>query len=198
MLTLLKFKQKRSLMLIATAILLCAAQASYAQDAENTPTDILPKVTYQSDYDAGAKQQMVKLTPDKSEILRLDRAAGSIIIGNPVHLSILADSPTTLVLVPRLPGATHFTILDKRGEVIMARHAIVASPKEDYVRVKRVCREDSDGCTDTSVFFCPDTCHEIGIIGQDSTDGGDSSNDQGDDDTEGSDDSATEEDSATE
>lgn len=143
------------------------------QDIE-TPVDILPAAKAQEqglNFDETTHTHPpVKLTPDKSELLRLDRSAGSIIIGNPNHLSILADSSKTLVLVPRAPGATHFTVLDTRGNVIMQRHAIVASPKEKYVRIRRSCAGGAEGCQPTSVFYCPDTCHEIMISG-----GGDTS-----------------------
>lgn len=114
----------------------------------------------------------LKLTPDKSELVRLDKPAGSIIIGNPNHLSILADTSKTLVLVPRAPGATHFTVLDMDGAVLMQRHVIVASPKEKYLRVRRSCAgSDDDNCQQTSVFYCPDMCHEIIMGSEDSDDG---------------------------
>jgi hypothetical protein len=104
----------------------------------------------------------VRLTPDKSELVRLDSDAVSIIVGNPAHLSVLADSSKTLVLVPKAPGATYFTVLDAQGEVIMQRHAIVASPKKQYVRVRKSCaKSGDDNCQATQVFYCPDMCHEI-------------------------------------
>lgn len=103
----------------------------------------------------------IHLTPDKSEILRLKTEAGSIVVGNPAHLSILADTTKTLVLVPKAPGATHFSVLDKKGRLIMQRHVIIAGPQEHYIRIKKTCTEDADGCQATSVYYCPDVCHEI-------------------------------------
>ncbi len=104
----------------------------------------------------------IRLTPDKSELVKLDQDAVSIIVGNPAHLSILADTAKTLVLVPKAPGATYFTILDIDGNVIMQRHAIVASPKKQYVRVRKSCaKSGDDNCQATQVFYCPDMCHEI-------------------------------------
>ncbi len=115
----------------------------------------------------------VRLTPDKSEIIRLKVPAKSIIVGNPVHLSILMDTTKTLVLVPREPGATHFTILDSDGKIIMQRHAIIASPKKDYVRIRRTCANSTaDTCQQTSVYYCPDMCHEIAVLGGDEGSGG--------------------------
>lgn len=112
-----------------------------------------------------ATHPMLRLTPEKSELLRLDRDAISVVVGNPTHLSVMMDTPRLLVLVPRAPGATHFTVLDKKGEVIMQRHVIVAAPKENYIRVRRSCANagTDSACRATSVYFCPDMCHEIDV-----------------------------------
>ena len=104
----------------------------------------------------------LRLTPDKSAIVRLDAEAGTVIIGNPNHISILAENTKTLVIVPKMPGATYFTIMDATGNVVMQRHVIVASPKEKYVRVRRSCATaENKNCQTTQVFYCPDMCHEI-------------------------------------
>lgn len=105
----------------------------------------------------------LKLSPDKSELIRLDKEAGSIIIGSPTHLSVLADSAKTLVLVPQVPGATYVTILDKQGSVLMQRHVIVAPPKEKYVRIRKSCASGAENCEPTQVYYCPDMCHKVSV-----------------------------------
>lgn len=106
----------------------------------------------------------LRLTPDRSEIVRLDSKIGSVIVGNPAHLNILPESASTLIVVPRAPGASFFTILDENGEVIMQRHVIVAAAKEKYVRIRRSCAGGE--CQPTSVYYCPDMCHEIQVSGE--------------------------------
>jgi hypothetical protein len=115
--------------------------------------------------DWGETHPLLRISPDKSELIKLDRDAVSVIVGNPQHLSVLLDTPNVLVLVPRAPGATYFTALDRQGEPIMARHVVVAAPEKQYIRVRRSCinAEADSGCTAQSVYFCPDMCHEIGI-----------------------------------
>ncbi len=179
-----------------SALSICAiallASPSFASDkSEGQAVDILPKTTAAPDGSGieMTTHELIRLTPDKSELIHLDDEAASIIVGNPAHVNVIADTSTTLVLVPRVPGATHFTVLGKKGQVIMQRHVIVASPKEDYVRVKRVCRDDSgDGCANTSVFYCPDMCHEIGIVSAEQAEkqdkSGNSNNDKNADDSE--------------
>lgn len=118
-----------------------------------TPTDNLDSETHPT----------LNLMPDKSELVRLDREASSIVVGNSSHVSVLLDAPRLAVVIPRSPGATYFTVLDKDGNVIMQRHVIVAAPKKNYVRVRRSCAGENAGkCQPTSVYFCPDMCHEIG------------------------------------
>jgi hypothetical protein len=103
----------------------------------------------------------VRVSPDKSEIIRLDADAGTVIIGNPAHVSILAENARTLVLVPKAPGATYFTVLGKNGDIVMQRHVFVAGAGEKYVRVRRSCATAENDCQATHVYYCPDTCHEI-------------------------------------
>ncbi len=108
----------------------------------------------------------LRLTPDKSEILTVDEEVERVIIGSEIHLNILLDSSRRLIMVPRAPGATHFTLLGADGKIIMQRHAIVASPKEHYVRVRSPCRGEEE-CMPVRVYYCPGMCHEIGIVGED-------------------------------
>lgn len=150
----------------ATFLVLSISTPSLAEDdAKNID---LPPVTQSTETGLPKEttHPILRLTPDKSELIRLDEEAASIIVGNPAHINVIADSSKTLVIVPRLPGATHFTVLGKKGQIIIQRHVIVASPKEDYVRIKRTCAEDSDTCKNTSMFYCPDMCHEIQLEGQ--------------------------------
>lgn len=133
----------------------------------------LPPVTQDNNAELPDKttHPLLRLTPDKSELIRLDQEAASIIIGNAAHINVIADSSKTLVVVPRIPGATHFTILGKKSQIIMQRHVIVASPKKDYLRIKRTCTGDNDACQNTSVFYCPDMCHEIASDNQNAQNG---------------------------
>lgn len=109
----------------------------------------------------------LKLTPDKSELVRLDREAASVVVGNPSHVTVLLDTPKLAVVVPRQAGATFFSVLDKDGNIIMQRHVVVAAPHKNYVRIRRSCGNVTAGtpCQPTSVYFCPDMCHEI-VAGQ--------------------------------
>lgn len=143
----------------------------------------------------------IYLTPDRSELVRLEQEATSIIIGNPLHLSVLADNSKTLVLVPKRPGSTFITVLDKDSNVIMQRHVIVAAPKDkQYIRVRKACAmSDDEKCQSTDVYYCPDTCHSIGIAEEgDTSDGESTEADAGGDQSAGGSSSESETDSGGE
>jgi len=123
------------------------------------------EVTYGAPEPSGGDTHpTLKLTPDKSELVRLDADATSVIIGNGEHLGAVAESSRLIVLVPRLPGATYLTVLDAQGKVLMQRHVLVATPKEKYVRIRRTCNTEADGCEATTVYYCPDMCHRVGLV----------------------------------
>ena len=108
----------------------------------------------------GETHPVLNLTPDKSVIVRLDRPAGSVLVGNSAHVNVMIDTPTTLVVIPRMPGASYFTVLDEERRVLMKRHVVVG-PAGQYVRVRRSCG-NSNNCQHTSTFYCPDgMCHPI-------------------------------------
>ena len=106
----------------------------------------------------------IKLSPEKTEMVRLDADANSVIIGNPAHLNILLDNPRLLLLAARQPGATQFTVLSKSGKVIMQRHVIVSGPQEKYVRIRRACINGGGGCAPTTVYYCPGICHDVRLL----------------------------------
>ena len=157
----------KTLWTVPVVLALALAAPALAQD-DIFPSQALPQaIAAAPEFELSpedATHPMIRLTPDKSEIVRLDAEARSIIVGNPVHLNVLMDNTTTLILSPQAPGATHFTVLDQNGRIIMQRHVIVASPKERYVRIRRSCANaGGGGCAQTSVYFCPDMCHEIAV-----------------------------------
>ena len=110
----------------------------------------------------------LRLTPDKSALVRLEEDASSVIVGNPEHLGVLMDDSRLLILVPRQPGATYLTVLNKAGKMIMQRHVIVTVANKDYLRIRRSCNAGAgDNCAATSVYYCDGMCHEVSIVEND-------------------------------
>ena len=113
-----------------------------------------------------AANRVLHLTPDKSEMLQLKKEAASVIVGNPNHVNVILDTPTTLIVVPRAAGASHFSVIGKDGSVLLERQVVVGAPKNNsnnkYVRIRRSCAASSSrDCQPSSVYFCDGTCHEV-------------------------------------
>jgi Flp pilus assembly secretin CpaC len=143
--------------------------AAFAQTPSQPTADLMPPATTSAAVQPlppldGETHPPLNVSPDKSELVRLEKEASSVIVGNPSHITVLLDSPRLAVVIPRASGATYFTVLDKDGNVIMQRHVVVGAAKKNYVRVRRSCANSPDdaNCQATSVYFCPDMCHEIG------------------------------------
>lgn len=111
--------------------------------------------------DNGKTYPLYELTPDKIQILELSEPAASTIIGNEQHLNIYFDTSDRAALVPLRPGASYFEILNSKGKIIASGHALVASPKQDYIRIRRSCPAGNDGCSRMSMYFCPGLCHDV-------------------------------------
>ena len=138
-----------------------SAQAQETINSGNAEIMDLPAVSTQANDPASATHPIMRLMPDRSELVKLDSEAASVIVGSPAHVSVLLDTPDTLVVVPRAPGASHFTVIGKDGSVLMQRHVIVGAAKEKYIRIRRSCASNDRTCQPTSVYFCPDMCHEV-------------------------------------
>lgn len=105
---------------------------------------------------------VIRITPDKTKILRLTQDASSVIVTNPANLSVLLDSPRLLIIMPRTPGTTSFTVLNNKGQTIAEKTVIVAAAaKPKYVRIRRVCDAGGSSCVPTAYFYCPDGCYEV-------------------------------------
>lgn len=155
-------------------VCLMALVAPVAAKAQPAQDGLIPPVPAQQQASLspleGETHPVLNLMPDKSELVRLDREASSVIVGNPAHATVILDTPRLAVVVPRAAGATYLSILDKEGNVIMQRHVVVSAPKKNYIRIRRSCTTGSgENCQPESVYFCPDMCHEISGSGQEQT-----------------------------
>ncbi|MEZ0223135.1 MAG: pilus assembly protein N-terminal domain-containing protein [Alphaproteobacteria bacterium] len=111
---------------------------------------------------AGTADAPLRLTPDRAQTLQLDKDAVSVIVTNPVHASVLLDTPRTLVIMPRTPGSTSFTVLDGKGGIVLQKTVIVAASAEaNYVRIRRMCAPNDNTCTPAAYYYCPDGCYEV-------------------------------------
>lgn len=111
---------------------------------------------------AGGADEPLRLTPDRAQTLQLDKDAVSVVVTNPTHASVLLDTPRTLVIMPRTPGSTSFTVLDGKGGIVLQKTVIVATAGDaNYVRIRRMCGPNDTTCVPAAYFYCPDGCYEV-------------------------------------
>lgn len=109
---------------------------------------------------------VLRLAPGKSKTVKLEHDAASVIISNPAHATVFLDSARLLVVVPRAPGATSFTVLDQQGKTLLTQAVMVSErDDEDYVRVTRICGADNPNCVASTTYFCPDNCAPVSVPG---------------------------------
>jgi len=109
-----------------------------------------------------AQDDVIRITPDQTKVVRIDQDAASVIVANPAHASVVLDSPRLLVVMPRVPGTTSFTVLDAIGATIAEKTVIVsAAAKAKYMRIRRICNGQDSSCQPSAYFYCPDGCYEV-------------------------------------
>lgn len=107
------------------------------------------------------KDDALRITSNKDLLLRLDKDAAAVIVNNPETVSIMLDSPRLLILMPRKPGATSFTVLDGNGDLVMQRDVIVSNVQSKYVRIRKMCNGADTSCQPAAYYYCPDGCYEV-------------------------------------
>jgi hypothetical protein len=68
---------------------------------------------------AHATDPIYQVDLNKTQILRLPMAAGSVIIGNPAIADVTVHSPTTIMVVGRGFGETNLIVLDRNGHTMV-------------------------------------------------------------------------------
>ena len=69
----------------------------------------------------------IDLISDLASVLRLDRPAGTIVVGNPVIADATMSDEGTLVLTGKAPGTTNLVVLDKDGAELLNKVVRVSS-----------------------------------------------------------------------
>ncbi len=106
----------------------------------------------------------LRLTPDRTEIIRLDRDAASVVVTNPAHAQVMMETPRLLLVMPRAPGSTSLFVLDQDGQTILERDIIVSAAAAPYVRIRKSCTGADEGCNANSYYYCPDGCYEVSTV----------------------------------
>lgn len=86
---------------------------------------------------------------DHARVLKIDRAAETVIIGNPSIVDVTVHDSTTLVLTGRSYGITNLVILDGDGKSIVDEEVAVQAFEAGTVRVYRQSERTTMACLPT-------------------------------------------------
>jgi hypothetical protein len=72
---------------------------------------------------------------DQASLLRLERPAAEIVVGNPSIADVAVQSGKVLILTGKSFGETNLIVVDAEGKVIISRRLIVQEPRTGFVSV---------------------------------------------------------------
>lgn len=119
---------------------------------------VLPAVSAYA-TDPANTGMMLKMSSDRSLLIRLPSDAKTVVVANPAHLTAMLDNPRLMILVPGEAGTTSLTVLDRKGEVIFDRDVVVSAIGPRQLRITRSCNvAGGAGCAPTTIMDCTDGC----------------------------------------
>jgi len=94
-----------------------------------------------------AASRSIEVLMDQATMLRLERPAAEIVVGNPSIADISIQNAQVLVLTGKSFGETNLIVLDADGEVIINRRVVVEEPRGGYVTVYHGSHRTTLHCT---------------------------------------------------
>ena len=112
---------------------------------------------------AAASNDIVEVLIDQAALVRLDRPAAEIVVGNPSIADVSVQSGKLLVVTGKSFGETNLIVMDADGKVVASRRLIVQEPRTGFVTVYRGDARQTLNCSpnctpplvigDTSNYF---------------------------------------------
>ena len=86
---------------------------------------------------AMAASNIVQVLVDQATLVRLDRPAAEIVVGNPSIADVSVQSGKVLVVTGKSFGETNLIVMDADGKVVANRQLIVQEPRTGFVTMYR-------------------------------------------------------------
>lgn len=103
--------------------------------------------TFASGLAGLAQAEPIQVVMNQAKIVKLSRAADTIVVGNPLIADAAVKDPQTIVLTGKGFGVTNFVVLDSKGTPIVDEQIQVSRGSVDTVRVYRRSRIQTLSCT---------------------------------------------------
>ena len=79
--------------------------------------------------------QPVRISVDRAKVVRIPRAADTVVIGNPGIADATLQDATTIVITGRTAGETNIIVLDEAGDPIVDETIVVGRPLHATVKL---------------------------------------------------------------
>jgi Flp pilus assembly secretin CpaC len=86
---------------------------------------------------AMAANNVVQVVVDQATLVRLDRPAAEIVVGNPSIADVSVQSGKLLVVTGKSFGETNLIVMDADGKIVANRQLIVQEPRTGFVTMYR-------------------------------------------------------------
>jgi hypothetical protein len=106
---------------------------------------------------AKAADDNVNVTIDQAQIVRLDRPAAEIIVGNPSIADVSVQSGKVLVVTGKSYGRTNLIVIDSDGKQVVNKYLSVTEPGAGYVMMHKGI--------DPVTYFCAPNCSPALSVG---------------------------------
>lgn len=95
----------------------------------------------------GTDEGALKVIVDRAKVLRFERSARTIIIGNPLIVDATLQDSRTIVLTGRSYGVTNLIVMDEAGEPIIDETVVVGAHEQKTVRIYRRTNRETLACS---------------------------------------------------
>lgn len=102
---------------------------------------------------------IIHVAIDEARLIKLERAASTIIVGNPAIAEVTPNSGALLVVTGRTFGETNLIVLDSRGHEILKRRLSVGGGAGSFVSVYQGAKRQT--------LYCTPYCEKIASPGDD-------------------------------
>jgi Flp pilus assembly secretin CpaC len=96
---------------------------------------------------ASASDSGINVTMNQAKIVKLSRAADTVIVGNPEIADAAVQDASTIVLTGKGFGTTNFVVLDAQGNAIVDEMVMVSRSDENSMRIYRGTQIQTLSCT---------------------------------------------------
>ena len=118
-----------------------------------------PDVSLASEQETDGSHEALNVIVDRAKVLRIDKDADTVIVGNPAIVDATVQDSRTIILTGRSYGVTNLIVLDDAGNPVVDETVVVQNHETNTVRIyRRAVRE---------TLACSPVCESTLTIGDD-------------------------------